>query len=527
MLPGNLLRTRVSHGTVQPIFARPDEENLDLAFYLTTAYQTNLGGRKIVLDKVLRKMEEARYDYRLIRGMSALLERRSVFETVSSVDPSYARKVVFEEASSRRAVTKEDREEIIRDVAVHLKLTPQELEDTLWADLDEELVLRDYKPVEPKDLVRYYNLALTQTLLFKSLRLEFTATKNWQRIFRAIKHLGLMFTVEKTSDPAGFKVVVDGPLSLFKMTDRYGTALAKLLPEIVKGGEWTLHADILGRDRDRVYELELSSHAMDGLMSDLPYSDGPGGQSLFDSRVEEHFATNFEACKTGWTLTREPEPLSTGQQVMIPDFSFQKYGVKVYLEIVGHWTQDYLERKLRKLSMISDGVDMIVAVNKDLSCSRLQESLHGKRLFYYSKNVPVRPVLEYLKQKEEEAISGQVDDLIAKGIHLQGDIVSIDELANYYNVSPDSVNRILKTHIPIGYRRLGDYYVSMQLSEELMDEIGRLGDASLTTALGAIEKHGFKHPERVLEDLGYSVVWNGLDYQNTKVYSKDDWQIDN
>lgn len=120
---------------------------------------------------------------------------------------------------------------------------------------------------------------------------------------------------------------------------------------------------------------------------------------------------------------------------------------------------------------------------------------------------------------EEDVISQQVDDLINRGIHLQGDIVSVDELASYYNVSPESVNRILHSHYPVGYLRLGEYYVSMQRVEELTDEIGRLGNTSLTTALDAIERHGFKHPERVLEDLGYSIVWGGLDHQDDGVGS--------
>ena len=45
--------------------------------------------------------------------------------------------------------------------------------------------------------------------------------------------------------------------------------------------------------------------------------------------------------------------------MLIPDFGFEKEGLKVYLEVVGFWTPDYLERKIRKLSSIA-GVDMII-----------------------------------------------------------------------------------------------------------------------------------------------------------------------
>jgi len=35
--------------------------------------------------------------------------------------------------------------------------------------------------------------------------------------------------------------------------------------------------------------------------------------------------------------------------VFIPDFGFEKNGVKAYLEVVGFWTDEYLQKKLGKL----------------------------------------------------------------------------------------------------------------------------------------------------------------------------------
>ncbi len=63
---------------------------------------------------------------------------------------------------------------------------------------------------------------------------------------------------------------------------------------------------------------------------------------VYDSRVEQDFAYRFKALHTGWTVTREPEPLPVGNRVMIPDFALQKGGLKVYLEVMGFWTPRYL-----------------------------------------------------------------------------------------------------------------------------------------------------------------------------------------
>ena len=65
----------------------------------------------------------------------------------------------------------------------------------------------------------------------------------------------------------------------------------------------------------------------------------------YDSAAEESFALQFQAVKSGWTLKREPEPVPAGTQVIIPDFSLERAGVKIYVEIVGFWTEEYFCEK--------------------------------------------------------------------------------------------------------------------------------------------------------------------------------------
>jgi predicted nuclease of restriction endonuclease-like RecB superfamily len=53
---------------------------------------------------------------------------------------------------------------------------------------------------------------------------------------------------------------------------------------------------------------------------------------------------------TGWTLRREPEPLIAGTHVMMADLAFERDGMRVYLEVVGFWTPEYLEMVKVKIS---------------------------------------------------------------------------------------------------------------------------------------------------------------------------------
>jgi predicted nuclease of restriction endonuclease-like RecB superfamily len=69
--------------------------------------------------------------------------------------------------------------------------------------------------------------------------------------------------------------------------------------------------------------------------------------------VEQKFAMKFKQFSNGWNLIREPNPLiiSNGKG-FIPDFAFEKYGIRIYLEIIGFWTNDYLVKKIQKIADI-------------------------------------------------------------------------------------------------------------------------------------------------------------------------------
>ncbi len=71
-------------------------------------------------------------------------------------------------------------------------------------------------------------------------------------------------------------------------------------------------------------------------------------------------------------MTREPGPLPVGRQIMIPDFLFEKAGMKVYMEIAGFWTPEYLNHKLQQLRNVRD-VDMIVAANQSFMGTMLDK----------------------------------------------------------------------------------------------------------------------------------------------------------
>ena len=540
MLPSELLRTKISKGRIRPIYVPLDSDNATLASEVTDVYNKCVGTRKGALIDNLFEIESQGYDFKLVRGLAALLERRSTFEIDSVLNPVQARKAVFSEASKARVSTSEQRATAIKRASDELRVSPEALERALFSDVEEELILKEFRPFPSAlGLLRQYNLSVTQTLLFKALRVEFSASGNWKNIFRNVKRLGLIYSVEKEAKTGGdgrFRVSLDGPLSLFKMTERYGTSIAKLLPQIVAADSWDIKAEILLRNRGgKVFIFEGNSGELKNVVADADastlgkddlVSHRPRRGSSFDSSTEERFSKSFLSFATGWELRREPEPLQAGTHVMIPDFSFEKHGIKVYLEVVGFWTPDYLERKIAKLRSIAEGnrVDMIIAANESLACSKL-EGLKGRALVIYYKNaVPLKPIVEYLREKESSVINEQVDRLGSRGegeestvaVNLRGGVVSLEEVAAQKGVSLASIRIALRNFEQEGYVRTGDIFVSKAKLKEIEERLA--GVEKLAVALRIIEDSGVKQEGgKVLDALGYTSTWEGMDMDTVRI----------
>jgi predicted nuclease of restriction endonuclease-like RecB superfamily len=96
-----------------------------------------------------------------------ILERRCVIGMNSIIEPVNARRIVFEECKGAVTDIKE-RKEIIDRTAKKLSVQPPVLEKVLCADQEENLIIKEFQTIAHENLLRQYNLSLTQTLLFKA-----------------------------------------------------------------------------------------------------------------------------------------------------------------------------------------------------------------------------------------------------------------------------------------------------------------------------------------------------------------------
>jgi predicted nuclease of restriction endonuclease-like RecB superfamily len=479
---------------------------------LIETYTQGVGKKKSALKSVGEELEDKGYDFHLVRGLSLLLDRRSIFKCTSQTNPLELRRRLFQETGEAGPATNpKQRKTIIEKVASETKISVQELEESMYADLESELNLQSFDPIAPQELLEKYNLSLAQTLLFDSIELKFTVSGNWQNIFFTAKRLGLIYEAYKLNE---FWVKIDGPASLFKLTRRYGTAIAKLLPAIIANPRWTVEAKILWKFTNTLCDFKLESWKHSPLFGSQRITE------TFDSIVEENFASRFKALNSEWQLKREPEPVITGQQVIIPDFSFEREGSKLYMEIVGFWTKEYLQRKIAKLKKVKEQI--LVAVDENLACERLTklEKQHGLNILYYRKEIPLPPVLRYLQDAYKHVHARQRELLRDLNVTFTEPVIKFDEFAGRTGVSVEAVRALLDEKTPENYVVLPDSLVRKdkitQIRKQLDLEIVKTGNLPLTKAIEIAQKEGVELTSAI-ETFGYKIVWHGIDLEKAVI----------
>ncbi|EMA49811.1 MULTISPECIES: DUF790 family protein [Halococcus] len=519
MLTKDLLRVSRAGGGYHPQFSI--REDRPLAARVIGVYQGHVGEARHELDAALEELERAADDFKLVRGFAKLLDREATFETRAAIDPERARRATFAAAESVGIVTTAERGQALTAAADRLDTTPETVERSLYADLEEREILAAFdSPWNPEALCAQYDLSLAQTVLFDATELR-VRSADPKALVSAVKRLRLMYEIRNTDASPGSaagalsdrEVIVTGPDSLFRRTRRYGTRFARLLRTITKAGEWELSATIDDRGTDRELRLTHDDLRMPGTE--------PVVEIEYDSAVEADFAARFESLDLDWELVREPEPLATGSRVMIPDFAFDwKHGTRdvadgdsragktvssrafrVFFEIMGFWTPEYVEKKLDQIHGLED-VELLVAVDESLGVGEDLEA-RDARAIPYSGTVGLADVRDALREYEDrlndEQAAALPDELIP-----EPDTITLATLAADHGVSETAIeNTVFPEH-----ERVGRTLVRPTVLDALASEIEP--GMELSTAEDRLDEHGIDDASAVLSRLGYRIEWKGL-----------------
>ena len=376
MLPKELLRYRIDSGQIRPAFLDTASPRYNrVASELIAAFDKQVGNTQGELEEAVEKYAAGRTDYRIVRGLAHVITSFAEFES-STADSAKLRSAVFERAAEgwpvvrrKTSPSETDRHSVLESVAAEFDLPVSQLEDELYADLPERRrLIRVTAPREPVALIARYNMELARGLLYWAERLTVDIEDSPQDVFRYIKLCRLMHTI--TRRERGYRIELDGPLSLLRGTRRYGLKMAVFLPALALCRKWRMEAVIVKAGERLIFSLDDQS----GLVSHFRRFP------LFDSKLERDFADDFQKAfehhpngvggAGEWSLARADAVIPVERnQVMIPDFTLRdRSGREVYLEIVGFWTPEYLSRKIAKVTAARPD-NLILAVSKRLALS--------------------------------------------------------------------------------------------------------------------------------------------------------------
>lgn len=395
MLTLELLRYRIDGDSITPIYLTTTggKRYIGMAEQLIELAQAHVGRTVGEFETAIEEMLGTAPDYKVYRGLAKVLDEYLVISQPLEADAENLRQQVFERAASiGTLVRKSDllfpktAGDAAAEISREIGLTPEELLSLLYSDLRENRLIESFdSSVTATELIERYNTMLAQAMLYRATRMIIDIKDNYRMVFKYIKLARLMHSI-KPHD-GGYRIDIDGPISLFSNVERYGINMAKLLPAVIKCADWRLAAKVNIGGNEKLFRLSPRT----GLKSH--YRDEP----VFDSAAEEAFYNKFvRNSKSKWAIEREGSILDLKDTVMIPDFKFthKEDGRTAHLEIVGFWTPEYLAKKLDKLSRVKE-TNIVVAVPESLNCSK--EAFAGP-VVHYKQRLLIKDVMPAIEK---------------------------------------------------------------------------------------------------------------------------------
>jgi predicted nuclease of restriction endonuclease-like RecB superfamily len=375
VLTSDLLVARVRRGKVMcgylPVEGEDAERFRQRVRALIDTFHEHVGRTRGELRDALEETTRGRPDFRLDRGLAKLLEDRSRFLGIESEAAATLRLELFTRAASaRRETGTVEREDLLDGLladpgpeALGLPAGSErtELDAALYGDLKLNQVLIEIKAIEPEALIDRYNLALAQAVLLRAhhLRVEVRAAEpaRLRQLLRHVKFQGLLTLAARQPD-GRVLLELDGPLSLFGNTARYGVKMAGFLPALLLCEDWSLEAVVaLGRSRtQRTFQLTpaqgLVTHARDA--------------GAWLPELIEAFSGRFAELESEWSVDLQVPLLNLGGEVIVPDFRFVHVsGFEASMEVLGYWRRGGVARRLEALSE-HGAPNLVVAVDHKL-----------------------------------------------------------------------------------------------------------------------------------------------------------------
>ncbi len=368
MLTADLANSWHRQGKTGPRLVEADDAALQqTAADLVALIRAHQGRAREELETALNEYIGLGTDYRILRGFIKLLLDGCEFAAGAGVPAGALREAVFLAARARHPVVARGglREETLAEVAALLNLSVETVGENLYADLPERQILTEFTEMPSRELPHRYNLAQAQALLYRCARLELSLdtqhAASRRQLFNAIKRFRLIHRV--TGDAQnGYEILLDGPVSIFHRSQKYGIQMAAFLPALLLCEGWRMRAEIEMKDGRRAwYELDsaqkrLQSHYLAGFD--------------FVPETQAKLLADWAKLKNGWTLQPTTQLLHVGAAVFLPDLTLSDEARReVFVESLGFWTPKILQERLAEFARCGF-TNFLVLASEELCGSR-------------------------------------------------------------------------------------------------------------------------------------------------------------
>jgi uncharacterized protein len=342
-----------------------DPSYLRVADDLIKIVSSHIAHRRAELDRALEEYVGVGTEYKTIRGLIKLLLDECEFETVSPIDPVEIRSNIFVRAKEYHPVNADTRRQLLEMVAKELDCRPEDINSALYADLEDNQRLGHVEPLSAEELLNRYNLAQAQALLYRciamNIEVEPQDPSSSRQLFDSIKSYRLIHTISGSS-VTGYTIKLDGPVSLFHRSQKYGVQMAVFLPALLLCKGWSMRAEISIKGSDRAYfELDSNQNRLHSHYLNITTTEHP---------IMDKIINGWSRLNSGWTLRPSKEVINVGEIAFIPDFIVEdENGKGVYLEVLGFWTPHHLTSRLKEFERCKFS-NFIIVASEELCGSR-------------------------------------------------------------------------------------------------------------------------------------------------------------
>ncbi len=387
MLTADLVRARRRGDELklQPLDPEAKVRAVGFAAEHSAILRAHVGRTRGEIDQAFGAMRCAAKDRKLLLAVRKLCLDRCEFEASPEIDPSDLRRDLFLRAAAARRDGSFDRDALIAALAEERSTTPNEIEATMFADLKDGHRLVKLEPISPDLLVAGMDAAQLQAAILRATKViakvRSASPDRYRALFRALKFRRLLF--ELRTDGPGYRLELDGPMSLFSASTKYGLALALALPAIMACDEWSIEADLRWGKERKPLTLRAAGKATGVLET---------GQLPEEIDV-------LIAKLTSEDLGLRAEPSADildlpGVGLVVPDVRFTDIatGEIAYLEVLGFWSRAAVWKRVELVQAgLRDRIVFAVPERLRVSEAVLDEQLPAS-LYVFKKTIVPREI---------------------------------------------------------------------------------------------------------------------------------------